>query len=158
MWSIKRGGFLPAWRSALLALLWLAFFFIGPLSPLTAQSTTSGPQRPDTKPKSVMVSVDDLLTLRNKIASLESDSLALSELVAKLQQELSDSETAQQMLSDSLTESSTALESLTRASEARSALDQKAIESARAQRMAWAGGGFLVGAGLAVVTVVLFRR
>jgi len=139
------------------ACFWLLAFGLACV-PSMAQSTTSGLQRLDTKPKSVMVSIDDLLTLRSKIAALESGSATLSEQVAKLQEELIDSETIQQTLGDSLTESSNALESLRQASEARAALDQKAVDQARAQRMAWAGGGFLVGAGLAVVTVFVFRR
>ena len=149
------------WESSLRA-SWRAFCLLLAFGlacvPLTAQSTTSELQRLDTKPKSVTVSVDDLLTLRSKIAALESGSATLSEQVAKLREELIDSETIQQTLADSLTESSNALESLRQASEARAALDRKAVDSARAQRMAWAGGGFLVGAGLAVVTVFVFRR
>jgi len=151
MWSVKRGGSSPALRSASLALLWLAFFFGGPLSPLTAQSTTSAPRQPDTKPKSVTVSVEVLQALYLKIYGLENNSVLLEE-------QLQQSERTQRALSTLLDGSLTKQESLDRASKARAELDQKALESARAGQLAWAGGGFLVGAGLAVVAVLLFRR
>jgi len=126
MWS---NSFAASWRAFCLLLA-----LGGPCISLTAQSTINGLQQPDLKPKSVMVSVDSLLMLRLKIVDLENQS-------ATLQQKLQSSEAIQQMLSESLTESSTKLELFTQASEARAALDQKAIDQARAQNWLYAGGG-----------------
>jgi len=105
-----------------------------------------------------MVWPEDLLTLYSKIEALQNDSLLLAEQVQTLRSQLEDSETIQQMLSGSLADSSTRLASLAQAAEARAALDHKAIDEARGQRMAWAGGGFLVGAALTAVTVFIFHR
>ena len=126
---------------------WPAWFSVSCLAgalalcpaPLTAQSTTGAPPRPDTKPKSVLVSLDDLLTLRAKIANLQENSLRLAE-------QLQASETIQQELSESLTRSSSALESLTQASARLAAENEAAIQGARRERdtaylFAWGGGG-----------------
>ncbi len=145
-------------RLSLPLAFWLAFSFIGPVVSATAQSTTPGLLLPETKPVSVLVWPSDLLTLYLKIEALQKNSATLIEQVATLQSQLDDSETIAQTLSQSLADSSTQLESLGQAAEARAALDQKAVESARSERMMWAGAGVLVGsAGVAVLAFVFHR-
>ena len=100
----------------------------------------------------------DLLTLYDKVASLQASSVTLGEQVATLQEQLSESETTAQALSQSLADSSTRLESLTQASEARAKLDQQAVDKARGERLLWAGGGVAVGAGLVAVLALIFRH
>lgn len=164
MWSVERGGFLRVSHSASLALLWLAFFFGGPLAPLIAQSTTSAPQQPDMKPWSNADTVSSLSEALSLIDSTletldevrneaENSRQQAEELSAELTKERQDSEERERLSQESLTR----LEKLIQVGNDRAALDQKAINEARAQRMAWAGGGFLVGAGLAVVTALLLH-
>jgi small-conductance mechanosensitive channel len=138
-------------------LLLLAAISCSP-EPLAAQSTTNAPRPPDTKPLSVLVWPEDLLTLYEKIETLQNDSALLAEQVKTLQSQLEDSETIQQMLSGSLADSSTRLASLAQAAEARAALDQKAVDEARGQRVAWAAGGMLVGAASVALLAFLFHR
>jgi hypothetical protein len=99
-----------------------------------------------------------LLTLYEKTETLQNDSALLAEQVKTLQSQLEDSETIQQMLSGSLADSSTRLASLAQAAEARAALDQKAVDEARGQRVAWAAGGMLVGAASVALLAFLFHR
>ncbi len=147
-----------AWRWARVASFWLWFFFICPQVPTMADSTTNAQQPPETKPLSVLVWPSDFLTLYLKVEALQKNSALLIEQVTTLRSQLDDSETIQQTLSQSLADSSTRLESLGRASEAKAALDQKAVDQARGERMMWAGAGVLVGsAGVALLAFVFHR-
>jgi len=150
-------SFMSSPRFWLAVVLVFSFLALSPLR-LTAQSTTSEQPRPDMKLKSVLVWPSDLLTLRGKLVSLEANSKTLGEQLAMLREQLNASETIVQTLSDTLTESSIKLELLTKASEDRAKLDQKAVDQARVERMAWAGGGFLIGAALTAVTVFVFHH
>lgn len=125
---------------------------------MIAEPTTPGPQQHDTKPRSVLLWPSDLLTLYDKVASLQASSVMLGEQVATLQEQLAESQTTQQALLQSLVDSSTRLESLTQASEARAKLDKQAVDKARGERLLWAGGGVVVGAGVVAVLTLIFRH
>lgn len=153
-WVTSRRSFCRWLSAPFLACLLLVFC----APTLTAQSTTPELPPPDTKPKNVLVWPQDLLTLYLKIRSLQDSSATLAEQVATLQSQLNDSEAIQQMLSSSLGDSLTRLASLDQAAKQRAKLDQRAVDQARGQNMAWAGGGFLVGAMLTAVTVWWFAR
>jgi hypothetical protein len=123
----------------------------------TENSTTNAPQLLDTKPKSVLLWRQDLLTLYLKIEALQGNSQTLAEQVQTLQSQLDESLTIQQKLSQSLGDSLTRLESLDQAAKARAALDQKAVAAARGENLLWASGGVLCGAVVAGMVVLLLR-
>jgi hypothetical protein len=152
-------------------LLVFSFLVLSPLK-LTAQSTTSEQPTQETKPSSETdskLSLSEALKLIESTLSLllkvrtEADSWRLDSLrwqtqaqmlSAELMKERQDSqerETLSQASLDNLKRLNAATDKLTTD-------DQKAIDQARAERMAWAGGGFLVGAALTAVTVFVFHR
>lgn len=164
MWS---SSFPASWR-ALFLLLALGCVCI----PLTAQSTTSEPPQQETRQwnnADTVTSLSEALKLidatllileqaRNEAEGLRQDSASWAEEALTLSAELTKERSDSEELERSSRESLSRLEKLVQTSKDRAALDQKAIDEARAQRMAWAGGGFLVGAALTAVTVFVLRR